>query len=382
MARIRKCGVCATCLKPHWKKRCLRPAMPVPAVPVPAVLPAPAMPPAQPAEAQAQKWVPADESDSDSDSDDLPAAEYEYYAGKWSNGDLWFARGALDARGRPDVEVHGQLCDCDVLVLETLGAARAVPGTRGREFLVEGLVTGTTRALREQMIELELSDVSNDADGRLRLGFVASFAAKDDNYDALDKMTDADKLTANGFFLGAVNLFCPPRASVVVLDAPTMVSTRTLLGPAGTGTHTCDYLTKKQIDEQTLTITAVSSSRTRAAWWLDSTPVGRGLKAAGRVRLVREDVRRVLTETAQYDAIFLDHCGTITSELSALDAAVAVLRRRGGVLAATYSVRGLGHDRTQDLFFGRVPRGCLDKCYFNFKYGKSMAFYMVYIPPV
>ena len=349
-------------------------------------MPPPAAQPAAHPPAAQQQWVPADESDADSDSDDLPAAEYEYYAGKWSNGDLWFARGALDARGRPDVEVHGQLCDCDVLVLETLGAARAVPGTRGREFLVEGLVTGTTRAMREQMIELELlSDGPNNGRLRLGFGFGTAFAALDD-YNALDKMTDADKLRINRRFAVAVQLFCPPRASVVVLDAPTMVSTRTLLGPAGTGTHKRDHYqtNQKKNCEQTLTITAVSNSRTRAAWWLDSTPAGKRLKAAGRVRLVREDVRRVLlTETAQYDAIFLDHCRTITSELSALDAAVAVLRRRGGVLAATYSVRGrgLGHGRTRELFFGRLPAGChrLD----THTYDKAMAFFMVYFgPPV
>lgn len=359
------------CLKPHWKRRCLRSVAPAAAMTKPAK-PARAAAPATPEPADAWDSECSDgAADPDSDSD---AEDREYFAGRYRDGGgVWFARLALDARGRPDVEQHPQLCDCDVLVLETLGSVGAARRGRGsgREFVVDPRATGVTRVMREQLVRVDLLAAAPD---RLTLAFDSREFGGLDDYDAIDKMSDPLKLDINRRFAFACNMFADRERAhrqglnTVVLDAPTMVSTRTLL-----------HLVPKA------RVVAVSNSPTRAAFWVDAT----SHEAAKRVRLVRSDIGPLLRHYVQkfgcssgIDAIFLDHCGCITSELGSLAAAVKVLRLGGGVLAATYCVRGVGRSRTRELFFGALR----DHNFGTFQvfdereYGKNMVFYLIYRP--
>lgn len=318
---------------------------------------------------------PADAWDSECSDDD--AGEREYFAGRYlDGGGVWLARLALDPRGRPDVELHPQLCDCDVLLLEILGGGGAAARRgRGRELVVERRVTGVTRSMREQLVQLELLAATPE---RLTLAIDSREFGGLDDYDAIHKMSDPVKLEINRLFARAVSRamrssrarndgindrsFGGRHRSAVVLDAPTMVSTRTLLQWKG-------------LDD--LRVTAVSNTTSRAEWWINQT----AHRARARVALVRSDIESFLwLAQDEHDAIFLDHCGCITTELGALPAALYALRETGGVLAATYCVRRVGHDRTVEMFEAAMREGpfqsfewvCPPK-----RYGMGMVFFMV-----
>lgn len=344
------------------KRRCLRSIAPSAAA---------MTKPAEPADASESEcsavWDSDDAADSDSDDDDA-AYDREYFAGRYNDGSgFWFSRLALN-RGRPDVEQHPQLCDCDVLVLEILGSVGSGGGGTTRcEFVVDPRTMSVTRAMREQLVQVELLAATPN---RLTLAFGNREFGGIDDYDMIDKMSDPTKLEINMLFARAVRQWCPRRdddlhdlpRSAVVLDAPTMVSTRTLLHP------------RSRLDD--LVVTAVSNTTSRAEWWINQSVH----RSRERVSLVRADIVGFLYRVPDvHDAIFLDHCGCITGELGALDAAFYALRDTGGVIAATYCVRGVGYDRTLEMFETRTHNQhfycewvCPPK-----QYGKGMVFFMI-----
>ena len=67
-----------------------------------------------------------------------------------------------------------------------------------------------------------------------------------------------------------------------------------------------------------------------------------------RVRVHGAMAHEVLRRGTSYDAVFLDHCRTLRSETHTLREALAKVRP-GGVLAATYCVRGRGRRVTETL---------------------------------
>ena len=67
-----------------------------------------------------------------------------------------------------------------------------------------------------------------------------------------------------------------------------------------------------------------------------------------RVRVHGTMAHEVLRRGGTYDAVFLDHCRTLRSEVHTLRQALAALRP-GGMLAATYCVRGAGSGVTKTM---------------------------------